>query len=202
MEIKEAIEKAERLESNLPESVISDLKGMSSPCIWHLLNNLIQGPYLEIGVWKGSTLIAALYDKKIKATAIDDFSQFGGPRTEFSQVTQLYSISPFRFIDGDCFDPAVIFDVDKCVKYYFYDGGHTEQDQYNALVKYLDKMADEFVYIVDDWNMLPVQEGTTQAIHDLNLEVIERHERFTPKNGHKETWWNGIAIFRLKKPVG
>lgn len=196
MQIKSAFDKSERLKSNLPAGVIAGLKGMSSQRIWHLLNNLVVGPYLEIGVWKGSTLTAALYGKKLSATAIDDFSQFGSPRSEFLENTKNLQ---FNFIDGDCFNHSVIFDVPEDIKYYFYDGGHREQDQYDALVKYIDKMAKEFVYIVDDWNMESVQHGTRRAIEDLDLTVQEFHERLTPGNGHKETWWNGIAVIKLRK---
>ncbi|WP_349318026.1 hypothetical protein [Chitinophaga sp. MM2321] len=169
---------------------------MSSPRIWHLLNNLVQGAYLEIGTWKGSTLIAALYGKQIRATAIDDFSQFGGPHKEFLANTANLT---FAFLNGDCFNTLQIEAVGEGNEYYFYDGGHTEQDQYNALVMYIGKMAGEFVYIVDDWNHEPARTGTRKAIADLQLHVIEEHELFTPGNGHRETWWNGIAIFRLRK---
>ena len=196
MDIKTAFEKADRLKSNLPANIVAGLRGMSSPRIWHLLNNLVAGPYLEIGVWKGSTLTAALYGKNLQATAIDDFSQFGGPRKEFLEnIKDLH----FRFVDGDCFNPSVIFDVPDGIKYYFYDGGHTEQNQYNALALYIGKMAKEFVYIVDDWNVESVQKGTARAVEDLGLTLLGFHERRTPKNGHKETWWNGIAVLKLRK---
>lgn len=200
MTIQEAISKAEQLESDLPASVISGLKGMSSPRIWHLLNNLVDGAYLEIGVWKGSTLISALYGKNIPATAIDNFSQFGGPKAEFVKTTFEAGVK-CRFLDGDCFDNEVIDKVPKGIKYYFYDGAHSERDQYNALVKYINKMADQFVYIVDDWNEKGVQDGTFKAVHDIGLQVVGCHELLTPKNAYKETWWNGIAIFKLKKSV-
>lgn len=200
MEIKEVISKAERLESNLPAKVVSFLKGMSSPRIWHLLNSLVQGPYLEIGVWKGSTLIAALHGKDVQATAIDNFSQFGGPKAEFVKSTFEAGVK-YRFIDGDCFDSKVIEQVPSGIQYYFYDGGHTELDQYNALVKYIDKMADEFVYIVDDWNENSVQQGTLRAIDEIGVFIQEFHELKTSGNAHKETWWNGIAIFRFKRYI-
>lgn len=196
MGIQEAILKAERLNSGLHHETVVELQGMSSPRIWHLLNNLVQGSYLEIGVWKGSTLFAAKSGKPIQATAIDNFSQFGDVRKEFLFNTKNLS---FQFIEGDCFDQDVIDQVPSGIQYYFYDGGHTLADQYNALWRYIGKMSDEFVYIVDDWNEVSVKEGTARAIDDLKLTVMEAHELHTPGNGHKETWWNGIAIFRLKK---
>jgi hypothetical protein len=67
--------------SNLNKDIFY-LDGMSSPKVRMLLNNLCDRPntrYLEIGLWKGSTLVSALYNnaKHIDlAIAIDNFSQF------------------------------------------------------------------------------------------------------------------------------
>lgn len=196
MSIKEAIQLAEAGKSGLSKEVIASLKGMSSPHIWHLLNNLVQGPYLEIGVWKGSTLTAALTGKDIPAWAIDNFSQFGDVRDEFKANTAPLN---YKFIEGDCFDDKTYSQLPTGFEYYLYDGDHSMKSHYNALFYYVHKMADEFVYMVDDWNVLDVQHGTYEAIKDLGLDVLESHERLTPKNGCKDSWWNGFAVFKLKQ---
>lgn len=61
------------------------LEGMSSPKGRRLLNLLCERPgtvYLEIGMWRGSSLISALYNNEktvTKAIAIDNFSEFEKP---------------------------------------------------------------------------------------------------------------------------
>lgn len=61
------------------------IEGMSSPKNRRLLNLLCERPntnYLEIGMWRGSTLISALYNNEKtvnKAVAIDNFSEFDQP---------------------------------------------------------------------------------------------------------------------------
>ena len=39
--------------------------------------------YVNIGCWKGFSLIAGMIDTSCEVIGIDDFSQFGGPREEF-----------------------------------------------------------------------------------------------------------------------
>lgn len=196
MEIVEAIQLAEQGKSGLTPAVIKGLKGMSSPHIWHLLNNLVQGPYLEVGVWKGSTLTAALTGKDMPAWAIDNFSQFGDVRDEFKANTAHLN---FNFIEGDCFGADTIFPIPGGIEYYLYDGDHSMGSHYLALASYIERMAQEFIYMVDDWNVAEVQAGTETAIKDLGLSVMERHAMFTPKNGCRDSWWNGFAVFKLRK---
>lgn len=195
MNIAEAIQLAEQGKSGLTPAVTKNLKGMSSPHIWHLLNNLVQGPYLEVGVWKGSTLTAALTGKDIPAWAIDNFSQFGDVQEEFYRNTRHLS---YTFIPGDCFSVCKAA-IDQPIEYYLYDGAHSEDDHYKALTHFYPDMADEFIYMVDDWNVADVQAGTETAIKDLGLSVMERHAMFTPKNGCRDSWWNGFAVFKLRK---
>ncbi|MBT4497522.1 MAG: hypothetical protein HOC74_07365 [Gemmatimonadetes bacterium] len=71
------------------------LNGMSSPKVRHFLNNLCELPqtrYLEVGCWRGSTLISALYDNHASVNeviAIDNFSEF-----QLDSQTQATSVNP------------------------------------------------------------------------------------------------------------
>ena len=62
--------------------------------------------YLEVGSWKGLSIIGAMmgnYDQHFYA--IDDFSQFQGPKREFQSNVQRYGFSEkLNFIEGDCFE--------------------------------------------------------------------------------------------------
>ena len=71
------------------------------------INNLIrqlQDPhYLEVGSWTGSTLCAAINGNSVHATAIDNWSEFGGPRDAFqANVMRFTAPEAFvRFVQAD-----------------------------------------------------------------------------------------------------
>ena len=59
---------------------------MSGKKTRHFYNNICSmknSRYLEIGTWKGSTLCSAMCNNKMKCVAIDNWSQFNGPKNEF-----------------------------------------------------------------------------------------------------------------------
>lgn len=197
MDIRKAFEDAESLKSKIPSEYIAGLTGLSSPKIWHLLNNLCAQAtnYLEIGTYMGSSLMAALYgNNHVNATAVDNFCMKPKTRGHFFQNTKHLK---FNFIERDAFtiDPKSLPAIDL----YFYDGAHTETDQYRAITHFLPAMKTEFVYVCDDWNNAPVREGTWAAIKTCGLEVIEFHERKNDKMKDKDGWWCGISVIKLKK---
>jgi hypothetical protein len=197
MNIEQALKQAEKERSKLTQEFINNLNGLSSPKIWHLLNNLAaqSDSYLEIGTFMGSSLLAALHGNNVKATAVDNFCLKPKTRGHFFHNTKGYT---FDFIEKDCFsiDPGTIGPF----SLYFFDGEHTYEAQYNAIKHFLPAMKQEFTYVVDDWNNEPVQNGTLDAIHDCGLEVIEMIERKNKLMKDKTRWWCGIAVFKLKKP--
>jgi len=215
-----AIDKAVRRYTKLT-AVEFDVMGMASFRNRVLLNNLIKegDRYLEIGVWLGSTFVAALYGNKYaNAIAIDNFSEFG-KESEIKHTPTGNSINPsaalfhanakksgilnYCFIEADCFklNPRQKEEI-KDVNVYFYDGGHTDEDQCNALTYYIDNLADVFIFVVDDWNHPPAKTGTRRGIKETNLIIHQEWELKTPeeKNQDAETWWNGLYIAVCEKP--
>lgn len=202
-----AIEAANTGTTKLADSVFT-LEGMSSRKNRILLNELVKkgDKYLEIGVWQGSTFVSALYKNEVEyAVAVDNFSQFDPTHTNndtFKKVTVDYALENFTLLNADCFNlPPNLHDyvLGKKFNVYFYDGGHTEQDQYSALVYYYLTLADTFIYIVDDWNWKPSRDGTRRAIADLGLKIHKEWELFNEGGGNKEAWWNGLYIAVCEK---
>lgn len=197
MNIYKAFEDAEKLKSKIPAEYINKLTGLSSPKVWHLLNNLCaqSDSYLEIGTYMGSSLMAALYgNSHVSATAVDNFCMKPKTRSHFfHNVKDL----KFNFIENDCFNinPRKIGQF----SLYFYDGEHSYDSQYKAVKHFLPAMKDEFVYVCDDWNNKEVKEGTYQALADCDLEVIDFKEQTHPTMKDKELWWCGISAMKLKK---
>jgi hypothetical protein len=87
-----------------------------------------------------------------------------------------------------------------------YDGNHSEENHYNALLHFYSCLDDIFIFIVDDWNWKIVRDGTINSIQKLNLKVMyEKEIRLTTDDSHtphseaKDTWWNGIYVDILQK---
>lgn len=208
--IQLCLDNAEKFQSNItPE--IADMQGMSGLKTRHFYNNICSmkdARYLEIGVWKGSSLCSAMCGNSMKAVAIDNFSEFSGgpygnPRQDFLTNYEKYKgDNDTTFIDADCWtvDPSSLgmkFNV------YMYDGNHTETSHYQALNHYMECLDDAFIYLVDDWNCSHIRDGTLDSIKQNKLEILFQKEIFTPGNPglgrHNNMWHNGISIFVLKK---
>lgn len=198
MDINSAFQQAEKLKSKIPESYINKLNGLSSPRVWHLLNNLTAqaSAYLEIGTYMGSSLMAALYENTTTAYAVDNFCMKPHLRNHFFQNVKRLN---FTFIEKDCFE-ITPEEIKTPIDLYFFDGRHEYEDQYKAITHFLPMMKDEFVYICDDWSNEPVKKGTLDAIRDSKLIVKQMEVRGDGKWKDKDGWWCGCAVFKLQKP--
>ena len=114
---------------------ITTMEGMTGLKTRHFYNNLLNitdARYLEIGTWKGSSVCSAMCGNKAKIICIDNWSEFGGPKSEF-----LVNFEKFKgendatFIENDCFN----VDVSSLPKFniYMYDGNHTNDSHYTLL---------------------------------------------------------------------
>lgn len=197
MTIQKAFEQAEILKSKIPPDYIKKLTGLSSPKIWHLLNNLCDGnkTYFEVGTYMGSSLLAATYGHEIKAVAVDNFCM--KPRTRNHFFQNVKHMKDLQFMEQDAF--TIDLKIMPKIDVYFFDGEHSYDSQYKALTYFIDSMSDEFIFICDDWNQKEAEYATLKAIDDLNLDILEMEERKVEKLKDVEGYWCGIAVFRLKK---
>jgi len=196
MNITRAIQNANRKQSKLSNEKILQLDGLSSPKVWHLLNNLAAQAknYLEVGLYKGSTLIAALHgNEHLTAYGVDNFCMFPKKRQDFYDNTKDYQ-GRFTMLEQDCWtvDLTQLPPIDL----FFYDGDHSFEAQYKAIEYFYPAMADEFTYVCDDWNMKKIPNATFSAAKAMNLEVIENHDLLCPQKGE---WWNGIGVIKFRK---
>jgi hypothetical protein len=192
-----------QLEISKLSSDILSLEGMSSNKIRHFLNNICSlpdGKYLEIGVWKGSTFIASLYENKLtNAIAIDNWSEFHGPKEDFQKnITKFLPATSHTFYETDCFN----FDVNTIpqkINIYFYDAGHTRVEQRLAFVHYNQIFEDTFIAIVDNYNWTQVQEGTQMAFKELQYNVLFEQFLASDKRADAAGWWTGIYVAVISK---
>ena len=203
--VQNCIANAQLGKSGLPKKVL-EIDGMSSDKVRHLLNNLCALPntsYLEIGVWKGSTWISALYGNSnviTSAVAIDDWSEFNAPKKEFfKNISKFLRSRVGRFYSENAFDLCKDQIFKKPVTTYFYDGNHSALSQELAFTYYNDVLDDVFVAIVDDWNFYEVPLGTYAAFDKLGYTIL--YEMILPAgyNGDRDNWWNGLYVAVIRK---
>ena len=212
--IKRSLTRAENGESNIDPKIL-EFDGMSGWVTRHFYNNICSlqdTKYLEIGSYSGSTLCSAICNNKIKATAIDNWSQFdaNAAKQKFNKRVEMFKEdSKISVIEDDCWN------VQKRIRgkfnVYLYDGPHGHVHHRDALLKFHRNLTDNFIFIVDDWNWLQVRNGTFEAIEQLGYDTVFFEQRRTGskriqrKNGHprfhgrESKWHNGIGIFELKK---
>jgi hypothetical protein len=188
---------------------IINMEGMTGTKTRHFYNNLLNtenARYLEIGTWKGSSVCSAMYGNKAKVICIDNWSEFGGPKSEFLvNFEKFKGYNEATFIENDCYK----VDVSTLPKFniYMYDGNHMEENHYNALLHYYSCLDDVFIFVVDDWNWKYVRDGTIDSIKKLNLKVLyEKEIRTTNNDTHppwgslaQKEWHNGIYVAILQK---
>jgi hypothetical protein len=189
-----------------PAPAFLDLEGMSGRRYRLFANALIQNipnpRYLEVGVWAGSTLCSAIVGNSVRAVAIDNWSQFGGPRERLLEnLARFAALSEVRLIECDF--RAVPFGNQGRFNVYLFDGPHSEADQYDGLSLALPALDPEFVYIVGDWNWAEVRTGTRKAIEDLGLQIAHSIEvRTTTDNTHLIIHIRRIPDLRRRRRIG
>lgn len=197
--LKNAIEMGNQEKSKLHPKTFN-VPGFTSNKIRHLLNNIGELPnlnYLEVGVHKGATFVAANYENKMSSSiAIDNWCEFpeeGFSKQEFIRHTNnLLVADSFKIYEQDCFT-ITKEQLPNPINCYLYDGCHSYESQMRSLTYFYPLLDDVFIFMVDDWDWDDPKRGTRQAIADLKLNVL-----FERELGGKE-WWNGFFVALLKK---
>jgi hypothetical protein len=210
--IKNAITRADQMQSNMPLTAL-EVPFLGSLKIRALLNNLgaLATHIADIGSHKGGSMCSMLAgNANIKsATAIDcwasdetnedkAYPQFIENAMKFkSESTEL------NVIVSDCWEVDVA-SIPSKIDLYSYDAGHSKEDQKKALIYYKGMLADEFIYLCDDWEYGDVKEGTIEGIAEGGYDILFQQELLNPpgtyENDHlNEHWWRGYYVALLKK---
>tara|TARA_R110000824_G_scaffold164626_1_gene340915 strand:+ start:154 stop:969 length:816 start_codon:yes stop_codon:yes gene_type:complete len=212
--IEESIEKYKLGYSKLNEKAKS-MDGMIQEGARNLLNLLASFDgcrYMQIGTWKGACLYSALYKNNVEyAFACDDFSEYSlnqgmtvledgkmKTRIHLDLDVMLALMQPdeegetieFEFYNGDCFGMP-LNKVKNPINMYFYDGGHNLGDHFLSLYYYYPVLADEFIFVCDDWSEEKVRAGTRAALEQCNYSSRTEHVHENLFIAHvvKDTLW-------------
>lgn len=189
-------------ESRLPNGGKIDNGDLTGHSIRNIVNNICSNfdiRYLEIGLYRGGIFSAALHKNKIEAVGIDNWSQNWSSQDSRSvfmdRLNENKGENTVDIIESDCWVPNLL--GERKFNVYTFDGPHGWQDQYDALIKYIDNMENRFIYIVDDYDIEKspeVVDAVQQSIKDLNLKIIDDYT-FRAGYGYHE----GVYFASLEK---
>jgi methyltransferase family protein len=192
---------------------IVPIDGMSSPRVCNFLNRLVAHlepgeTYLEIGTWKGLTLLSAAYGNVDKVCIGCDKFRFWGRWTGFGWRARRAFRSNLERFRGRCahidFHETTskrLFDrhlVQAPVGVYFYDGDHSYAGTRHGIMAAVPILSRRAVILIDDWNASAVHRGAHAGLRDGGLTVLWQRE--LPGAHTKETWWNGLGVFYVERP--
>jgi hypothetical protein len=220
--VNKSFELADQNISKLTNDILQ-MEGMTGRKTRHLYNNLCNLDninYLEVGTWKGSSFVSAIYGNNTNCLAVDNFEEFTDfafgsevihPREGFIQNMNKfcnninYSFkekNSFELVKEDLpFDSADI---------YLYDGNHDYNEHKMAITYFLEFLSDYSIIIIDDWTWgypnpdsygsSVIQTATYDGIKDSGLIVHHKVERSSDYGrGGIETYWNGVCVLVCEK---
>lgn len=169
--------------------------------------------YVNIGTWKGYSFFAGfLLNNNMTCIGNDNFAlfnkeysisshekdkagrNFGDTKADFYKEFNRIKTNNTYFVEDDwkSFLSKFKTATDKKIGFYFYDGDHSFEAQYNALKIAIPLLSQQCAILVDDINL--------PAVMDANKRFLKEHNDFsimldlpTPCNRYP-TWWNGIQI--------
>jgi hypothetical protein len=207
VQVPKAINECNKISWHLTEfdsiselSLLQTISGMSTAANAKIINLICKSLapneiYLNIGVYHGYSLIAGLINTSCIVEGVDNFSQFSNPKDIFFSNYNKFKRHNSFFYDDDY--KNFLQNKKSAVDFYFYDGPHKYQDQYNAinLAKHLFKS--NTIIMIDDTNLSEVEQGTFDALKDNNINYDVWVNIKTAHNKHP-TFWNGVIVLQLK----
>jgi predicted O-methyltransferase YrrM len=197
-----------------------DVAGMASIKKLRLLNLAVSllpqdrfECYLEIGTYRGKSLIAALDGNPGRpAIACDNFSEFEEPSFPQNQAILEKNIARYglaeqvQFFDSDFRSLLQTWREKKLprIGVYFYDGAHDEESQCLAIQMAEEYLADQAIVIIDDWRFESdspsgAQAGTKRAIEASKNKWDLVRVLPASYNGDLEQWWNGVGLLTFER---
>lgn len=196
--------------------VLKSVQGMTTPSTMHLLNLAVQclGPnecYLEVGTWRGATLIGALLGNDAYGVAIDDDSMDEHDGDE--QLSRdVWDLNMFKFgmRDRSCYINGSVPGVWKGgmsaywggtgIGVYLFDGDKsTEQAAYEGLSGVIPFLADEALLFIDDANEINIRLAAHKLERAYPGQLVKILDIPTPGNCWP-CFWNGIMALARRAP--
>ena len=184
-------------------AILKDVHTLSTENIKFLINEIVRlyaKVYLEVGVFKGGSLLSAALFNTARCIGIDNFSEFKDKNNNLKTLEtnlEKFSLLNINFYNMD-YKKAIkkIFNETPSLKIdcYFYDGAHNREDSITGLEIMSPHLSEKCIIIADDTNWAGPREGIKTFLRnhpDFQLEIDIKSDY----SGKKEIkWWNGIMI--------
>jgi predicted O-methyltransferase YrrM len=181
------------------EEVLEAVPGLAKPNNLALLNVaarcLGEGEsYVEVGTYRGTSLISAMLDNDGHFVALDNWSLGEGSREQLEANLARYALHP-TVIEGDAFETLRSDALaGRTVGVYYYDNGHEYEQQLDGMRLIEPYLASPALVIVDDTDW----ERVARAVDDYLAHQPRATEIYTvggKDRGHPE-WWEGMRVIR------
>ena len=192
-------------------AVLDTVQGMTSPSNMHMFNLAVQhlAPgecYLEVGTWRGATLIGALLDNDALGIAIDDDSMNEHDGDErLSRDVWYDNVFKFdigvraEYVNGSVPNIWNTLGLRSNVGVYLFDGDKSTEDAaYAGLVGVTPFLADEALIFVDDANEINIR----RAVHNLERVYPDQAVKILDIPTPGNCWpclWNGIMALAWRR---
>lgn len=198
------------------QKISKDLFGFSSERVRHLLNNLckLKGTtYLELGVYRGSTMVAAVWENEIKAYGVENFKHNPYESTVYNEegwfnIEQAlhHNLDIFQLKDKVTILKTDIEDLDikdikTPVNVCYYDAGIKVGLSTFTINKIIDTFDQYCILICSNLLDNEVPTGISKALEENNAII---HHEVTLKSrgkGDDTSWWCGLRIWLVEKKV-
>ena len=181
-------------------AVLAEVEGLSRPNNLALLNlaaSLLEPTetYVEVGTFRGTSLIAALLDNEDKdIVAIDDFSHYKGSRYALdANLRQAGVEGRATILEGNVFDtvPAGALG-ERRVGAWYYDAAHDYESQVQGLRIAEPHLVPGALLIVDDTDWEPVARAIDDYLADQ--PSARRILRVDGEDFGAPHWWCGMQV--------
>ncbi|MCX6459055.1 MAG: class I SAM-dependent methyltransferase [Actinobacteria bacterium] len=160
--------------------------------------------YLEVGSYRGRSLVGALAESDKCGVAVENFSEFPESASEASAELAASLIrwkvdSRVTVLDGDAFELLPRVHLPAPVGVYFYDGVHSGWAQYAALGIAERLLADRAVVIIDDATWPQVAQATDSYLaRHSGYQLIADYRALSQDD---PVWCNGLRVYAWRRPA-
>lgn len=190
-------------------SVFSDplyenIGGWCSPPTMLLLNTIVShfmestDNYLEIGTYRGKSLIAALLGNKVNAWVIDAFEKHLPDGLNIKRIWN-ENINLFNLRDRITLFEQNCHEFNRPlppIDFFYYDGNHDSCHTYEALKKFESNLSDNAIIIVDDIMITDDKDTKYPVKTDVDRWLSEN--KFS-KQILLTNWTNGQMVMSYKR---
>lgn len=153
--------------------------------------------YVEVGSYKGLSLIAAMLGNEGDFVGIDDFSMGEGGGELLEANLHRYGLSGYTLLEGDAYKLLRAGALGgRRVGVYYYDAAHDYESQFEALRLVEPYLVEGTLLIVDDtdWKQVARAMRHYRARQPRARLLIE----LAGKDRGQPWWWEGVQVLRWR----